>query len=461
MNRIIKPRFLSIRYQIAAPLLAIQTAVALMMAISGAWIASERVEVEILNRLEGISNVLSNPQFPLTASILQRLRQLTGAHFISTDENDRPIETSFPHFPETVSLRSQKPRSLNHAPRASVQGVDYFSLDIPLTGQNRRLIALYPVELWRSARREALAIPLLQGLGGFLAMTAVTTFVSRRISSRLAMVEQGVERVANGQFEELALNSNQTDEIDQLANSINQMSRKIQEMQKTIETTEQMRVLAQVASGLAHQLRNSIAGARMAIQLHLKRCPLSATDESAAMALRQLQLTEEQIRGLTSQNQSELRKIEPVDLNDLVREVLSLLEPNAKHARVPLHFESDHDILRVKGNISELRTTIFNLVNNAIDAARPGGSVDLKTFRTDHGDLRLVIIDNGPGFPPDMIASIGRPFVTTKPEGLGLGLYLACQVAERHNCKLAWRREAELTIFEWTWPADSISSHPN
>lgn len=450
MNRRAGPGFRSIRYQIALPLLAIQTLVALAIAISGAWIASSRVEEEILRRFDGISSVLANPQFPLTPSVLRRLNQLSGVHFILADDQDRPIDSSLSKLPEITQRKAERNASLSHSPRIMIEGSEFFGLDIPISNQGQRLVALYPVEQWRRTRRSALAMPILQGLGGFLAMAGVTAIVSRRISQKLATVEKSVERIASGRFEEISERSNHPDEIDHLAGSINHMSRQIQEMQRTIETTEKMRVLAQVASGLAHQLRNSIAGARMAIQLHIKRCPAASNDESAVVALRQLQFTEEQIRLLISQEQPTPKDPETLNLVEIVREVVALHEPKAVHSGVEIRFDPDRDELHVKGNAGEMKTAIFNLVNNAIEATRKGGRVFLKATQDQERTVQLIVVDDGPGFAEHLQASAGEPFVTSKPEGLGLGLFLARQVAERHGGELKWRRDAEWTVFEWT-----------
>lgn len=66
------------------------------------------------------------------------------------------------------------------------------------------------------------------------------------------------------------------------------------------------------------------------------------------------------------------------------------------------------------------------------------------------GMVRLTVADNGPGFAEQLGEKTGEPFVTSKPEGLGLGLFLARQVALRYGGELKWRRNAEWTVFEWT-----------
>ncbi len=77
---------------------------------------------------------------------------------------------------------------------------------------------------------------------------------------------------------------------------------------------------------------------------------------------------------------------------------------------------------------------------NAIEAAGPGGEVSLEAF-AENGDVVIEVSDTGPGPPPEVAETLFEPFVTSKPEGVGLGLALAQQVAIEHGGQLAWTRD--------------------
>ena len=119
------------------------------------------------------------------------------------------------------------------------------------------------------------------------------------MSRRIRRVERHVAGIAAGEFRELEPGGRR-DEVGDLVVSINQMCSQLEGMRQTIQQSERSRLMAQLAAGLAHQLRNSLTGARMSIQLHSKRQPAAAGDETLAVALRQLTITEEQVKGLLS-----------------------------------------------------------------------------------------------------------------------------------------------------------------
>ena len=159
------------------------------------------------------------------------------------------------------------------------------------------LFVLYPETSWRQARWEAAASPLAVGLGTLAANGGAHQLdrpPDQRTNSRGC---QQVALIAAGDFEEFDPGPTD-DEVRDLARAINGMSAQLREMQRTIRQSERARLLAQLAAGLAHQLRNSLTGARMSIQLHAKRFPPQGGDETLNVALRQLAITEEQVRGL-------------------------------------------------------------------------------------------------------------------------------------------------------------------
>jgi signal transduction histidine kinase len=290
------------------------------------------------------------------------------------------------------------------------------------------------------------------GGGALVLMVAVTSWIAHRISGRMRAVSLQVARIAGGDFQGFDP-GRPHDEIVDLARSINSMCAQLKEMSRTIQQSERTRLLAQLAAGLAHQMRNSLTGARMSVQLHARRFPSPAGDRSLEVALRQLTMTEEQVKGLLSLGRLEGRPPALCNLERLLGEIALLVGPECEHAKVTLDVRGNGAPLEVMADEAALRAAALNLVLNAIEAAGHGGVVRLETFH-DGSRVAIEISDSGPGPPPGLAESLFEPFTTSKPEGVGLGLALAHEVAARHGGTLSWRRVDHETRFRLALPRD-------
>ena len=452
-----RPR--SIRNQILVPIVTIQVAAVLAASIGSAWLAAGRVEREVVDRLNALAATLGQANFPMTTGVLAKMKGLTGAHFVVLRDDGRVAESTVPGLsalPEGSRPKSAtKPLAgLDDAPTLDLSGVRYVVL--PLRpgsgGPADSLLVLYPETRWRRERREAAIPALIVGSVALGLLVAVTAWVAHRISKRLGEVRRQVARIASGDFLELDPGS-AGDEVDDLARSINHMSSELRRMSRSIRRSERSGLLAQLGAGLAHQLRNSITGAKMSIQLHLRRFP-DRRDESLDVALRQLTMTEEQVKGLLSLGRVEDRPPEDCDLGDLLREVALLIGPSCRHSGIALKLSPPCDTLTVTADPASLKAAILNLSLNAVEAAGPGGEVEVAAT-VENGEAIVEIRDDGPGPPPDLADSLFEPFVSGKPEGVGLGLALAHRVAIDCGGRLAWDRVGDGTIFRLVLPISS------
>jgi signal transduction histidine kinase len=183
-------------------------------------------------------------------------------------------------------------------------------------------------------------------------------------------------------------------------------------------------------------------------------------DQSLTVALRQLAMTDEQVRGLLSLGRVERPTPEVCDLSQLLADVALLVDPSCQHARVSLRHRPAAQPLELVTDPSSVKAAVLNLALNAIEAAGPGGAVSLEAVPADRA-VTIEVTDNGPGPPPELAETLCEAFVTSKPEGVGLGLALAKQVADEHGGWLSWSRTEGETRFRLTLPTSNGTGRGN
>lgn len=449
-----------IRNQILLPFAVVLLAAVALTAFSAAYLAAERSEREIADRQIRVMETLGRSNFPYRQNVLQMMRGLSGAEFAAVDESGEVAATTLPEKPDAADLSSVEATSaetlppLGQQPLIELRGSRYLAAGYRRMGPRGReetLYVLYPETQLRAARREAALPPLIVGSVTLVALVIVSAWLAVRFGGRIRRVQEQVTRIAEGEFLEMPLGTTR-DEILELVKSINQMATKLRGLQDTIERTERSRLLGQLAGGLAHQLRNAVTGARLAIQLHQRRCESDDDRASLDVALRQLTLTEEHVRSLLSVGRPERRDPVKCPLGDLLDDVAALVSPVCRHENVALSQErlsagedSPPHAFVVRDS-DAVRTAVLNLVLNAVDAAGPGGEVTVRV-KAENQTAAIEVLDNGPGPPPELNGRLFEPFVTGKTEGVGLGLALVKQVADDVGGEVAWERVDGRTLF--------------
>ena len=212
--------------------------------------------------------------------------------------------------------------------------------------------------------------------------------------------------------------------------------------------------------GLAHELRNPLAGIKGAAQLLARR-----GDEEARELTGLIEAEVERLAALVDRLLAPTppRAFEPLNIHAVLERVLRLAESDAGWA-VQLQRDYDPSLPEFAGDADRLSQAIWNLVRNAIEAG--AGTVTLRT-RVEHGArlgeallplaLRLEVVDDGRGVPPELAEHLLLPLVSGRADGTGLGLALAQQVAREHRGALTFRSRPGHTVFTLLLPVEGRS----
>jgi nitrogen fixation/metabolism regulation signal transduction histidine kinase len=194
---------------------------------------------------------------------------------------------------------------------------------------------------------------------------------------------------------------------------------------------------AEVARRLAHEIKNPLTP----IQLSAERLQFKLADRlddegrrmlerSTTTIVNQVEAMKNLVNAFRDYARLPSPVMAPVDLNALVRDVLALYDGS----RVMIHAELAAETPPVMGDASQLRQVIHNLLQNAEDALSDIDAPEIWLLtRADARRVDLILRDNGPGFPPEILSRAFEPYVTTKARGTGLGLAIVKKIIDEHD----------------------------
>jgi len=450
-----------LRYQILVPFAGTMLAVVAVVSSLDAVLSARRSQQQIEGQLGEVAHTLEAANFPLTDAVLKQTRGLAGAEFVVANRQGQPLAASRADIsPHELGGQSAAGKVKLDEPLSLADGV-YLHAAVNLaphgtTTETRVLHIFYPQDDLRLARWQAAYPSLVVGSLALVVVAVLATAIAGRMSRPILELRQQLGRLVRGDFQPLAVPV-RNDELSDLVRSANSLGVQLDEMQRVIKRSERLALLGQLSGGLAHQLRNSVTGARIAVQLHQRHCG-GRDAESLEVALRQLTITESHLQRFLSVGRPSAPQQTECDVQQLIEEVAALVAPACKHQRVALEHAVNIDgDFSLRADAEQLRQMLMNLVLNAIEAAAPGGWVRIELEETP-ALVRLCVRDSGAGPSDEVAERLFEPFVTGKPEGIGLGLPVVRQIVAAHGGTVRLQSGCP-TCFEVTLPrAPSLST---
>ena len=256
--------------------------------------------------------------------------------------------------------------------------------------------------------------------------------VLRSISRPLQRITVAAVAVTKGEYGTEVDLRRTNDEIGLLADSFNDMSRKmaadieqLRRLNEQLIRTERLAAMGTLAAGVAHEVNNPLASISSLIQMMQANADLDQPTKD------KLELISEQIRRITrvTRDMTDFARVRPVakketDVNEIIHSSLRLAEFDKAFQSLEIHTALDKDLPTVIADGDQLQQVFLNLFLNARDAMPNGGRLDIATEGKDH-EVTISVSDRGPGISNADSKQIFDPFYTTKPPGKGTGLGLA------------------------------------
>jgi signal transduction histidine kinase len=275
--------------------------------------------------------------------------------------------------------------------------------------------------------------PLISAVLGFVFILGLTRPVKVLVES--------TRRVKSGDLDHRVVALK--DEFGELATAFNEMAGSLKEQLQKMRRTEQMVVVGELAAGLAHEIKNPMAGIKVAMSVLSEEAYISPEDKAV---LQKVVAEITQLDGLMKNflNFAKPRKprLEPVNVNQVLNTTLTF---HLKHQAIGAGGSGKIEIVKEFGELpptladpTQLQQVFLNLFLNALHAMPRGGELGVRTFLEEDGKMiRIEVSDTGSGIREDLIGKVFQPFFTTKPKGTGLGLAISRQMIEQHDGTIA------------------------
>jgi two-component system sensor histidine kinase HydH len=211
-------------------------------------------------------------------------------------------------------------------------------------------------------------------------------------------------------------------------------SRIIATQTREIRAMAIMASLGQMAAAVAHSIRNPLASIRSTVDLMRLTGPVADNGAAEDIASEVARIDGHVAELLAYAQQGGVETVR-IDLIPVLAEGVERMRPRCERRGVALTLTGDRTPIHAMLETHLFRQVLDGLITNALEAVPVGGHITVSAARSG-GVVRIAVQDDGPGVPPEVLPRLPEPFLTTKVQGLGLGLSIATRFAERQGGRL-------------------------
>jgi len=209
--------------------------------------------------------------------------------------------------------------------------------------------------------------------------------------------------------------------------------KKLERLEEQALQAEKFKAVSTLAAGMAHEIKNPLT----TLKIFTEYIPEKRNDPDFLQKLHEVYTTEINriqniVKDLLEFSKPRPPELKPVDIGPLIASTVNLLSGDLLHRRVQWTIDCQHNGSVLHADASQLRQVLINLIQNAADAMPKGGKLSIAT-QAINNHIELTVSDTGSGIPAALLPKIFDPFVTTKPDGNGLGLAVVYSIIQSHR----------------------------
>jgi signal transduction histidine kinase len=285
---------------------------------------------------------------------------------------------------------------------------------------------------------------VVAGAGAVAICAVLIVALAYLIQRPMVELQDQIARVGEGDLSARVSFSKRNDEIGDLGRNFNRMVEQLRESREEIERlhrtqmsrAEHLSTLGELATGLAHEIRNPLAGIAGVIEIVGRDLPPTSPARSV---IKDVHLEIAQINRILTDLLETARPRPPEmrasDLNTTVEHAVMLARQQVLSKPIKIELEKSPALQVVEHDSDQIHQVLLNLLLNAVQAIEGPGSVKVEILSQDDF-ASISVTDTGRGIAPEHLPNIFRPFYTTKGNGTGLGLSLARRIVEEHRGRI-------------------------
>lgn len=307
---------------------------------------------------------------------------------------------------------------------------------------------------FRYANRVEIALYTSLALG-----LAMAVFLAFRFEGQLMKpvkeILKGAENFSQGNLGYRIPDNRMPRELSLIASSFNRMAKELTEHLERTKTAEQSELMREIAAGLAHEIKNPLAGIKGALEIFMHELDLSQEDRAVfEEMLFQVKKLDVMTKCFVEYARPPSPQIVPTNANDIIRNTVSFVTRQKLHRNLPkveIIERLDQSMPLIHADPMQIQQVLMNLMINALDAMPDGGRIE---FRTSHHDgvAEIEVADTGHGIDEELLNNIFKPFFTTKVKGMGIGLSICKKLIEQHSGTITVNSGDSGTLFRITLP---------
>ena len=304
------------------------------------------------------------------------------------------------------------------------------------------LLFLLATLSWRDPERHI--VLLVAGAGAVAICGALLVVLTYTVQRPMVELQQKIAQLGSGDLNVSVSFAHRNDEIGDLGRNFNHMVEQLRENRAEIERlhrtqmsrAEHMATLGEMATGLAHEIRNPLAGIAGVIEIIGRDLPPTSPARSVVKDVRQeISRINRIVTDLLQTARPHPPKVRKSDLNTTVEHAVMLGRQQALSKSIEITLRKDPSLPEVEHDSDQIHQVMLNLLLNSLQAIEVNGKIAVTVER--QSDKAIIeVADNGRGISPDHLPNIFRPFYTTKGDGTGLGLSLARRIVEDHQGRI-------------------------